>query len=129
MEVLPAHRHHCGTILETPWSQAVRVSEVLYSVKINTHIFHGIKAINLDMAWDWSTIENLLWVLEDEGGLELWRGSVPQSAINRNYSPEYVIGDYQSITGNVFWGIKWLGFECPVWVLEDDLTSDNINIW
>ena len=32
-----------------------------------------------------------------------------------------LIGYYRSVSGNVFVGVKWRGYECPTWELEDDL--------
>lgn len=125
MRVLTPQRQHRGAIIETQWSADVQVTDVLYSVEIDDHVFHGVKSVNLDINWDWHHIENLLWITEEEGVLSPWRGPIPSHvAYGSKYNTEYVVGDYVSTVGNVYWAIKWSGFDCPTWVLEDDLVGE-----
>lgn len=124
MELLSPKRCYRGCIVPTPWSQRVIVVDVIYSVKIHDLNFHGIRVKNTDMNWDWPNVENLLWVAEDGTGLQLWT-ELKQSPIIVNgqvkNEVQCFIGEYQSLSGNIYIGVKWREHDCPSWVLEEDL--------
>lgn len=121
--IAPEHAYR-GRQVYTPWSSAVTVMEVLYSVQVDRWIFHGVKVVNKDqLLWDLPEVDNLLWVFDDGRQLKTWQGisQRPRFDDESEYEIEASIGYHRSVSGNVFVGVKWRGYECPTWELENDL--------
>ncbi|KAJ3497419.1 hypothetical protein NLG97_g1924 [Lecanicillium saksenae] len=117
-----------GRFIKTPWSDQVVVLDVLYSVKASQSVFHGVRAMNTDLRWDWPDVVHFLWVLEQDNDDDLklapeWQQ--PPRIINGELpcDIEFVIGDYQSAAGNTYLAVKWRGYDCPTWELEEDVTT------
>lgn len=126
METVHSNLKYQGYGVLTPWSNQVTVVEVIFSINVDTSTFHGVRTKNLDMSRDWLDSESLLWVVEEGRGLRLWQG-FEQSPYLMNgdgqYEIDFVVGGYQSSAGSNYFGVKWLGYPCPTWVSEDELTS------
>lgn len=115
-----------GCPVHTLWSPSVTVIEVLLSVKVSQQIYHGVRARYVDEhAWDLPCEESLLWVFDDGHGLRLCQEMYqqgPRIVDDRlQIDIQAVIGTYQTMTGNVFLGIKWQNCDYPTWELEDDV--------
>lgn len=127
MELHTPDHSYRGQLVHTPWSIKVAIVEVLISVKIATRTFHGVRAVNTDReSWDWLDVENLLWVYDTGCGLHLWQQIKQRPFVfdeSRKYKIEGIVGEYQSAAGNAYVGVKWRGYECPTWELEDDLST------
>ncbi len=124
MELISAQYSHRGRLVKTPWSPQVRILEVLFSVRVSCRVFHGVRAETEDMNWDWPDVENLLWVFDGGNGLQLSQvfqhhPHVVDRMINGKI--EAIVGDYQSSSGNVYFGVKWEGYDCPTWELEEEI--------
>jgi hypothetical protein len=127
METIMAQYHYRGSVIETPWSSHVVVVEVLFTVKTSRWIFHGVRAVNAERQnWDWPDPENLLWLVENGHGLGLWEECRQRPHISDGQGTdeiESIIGHYQSATGNIYAGVKWQGYECPTWELDDKIQA------
>ncbi|KAJ2973937.1 hypothetical protein NQ176_g6321 [Zarea fungicola] len=114
--------------IQTPWSDQVVVMDVLYSLKGSRTVFHGVRAVNTNLQWDWPDIVSLLWVVEqdDDGGLKLapeWE-QPPRISVNKlSCDIELVLGDYQSAAGNTYLAVKWRDHDCPTWEREEDVMA------
>ncbi|KAM3547321.1 hypothetical protein ARSEF4850_010094 [Beauveria asiatica] len=119
---------YSGRYIKTPWSDQVVILDVLYSLKVSRSIFHGIRAINTDLQWDWPEIVNLLWIVEreDDDDLKLapeWEQPSRSVDTELPRDIELVIGDHQSAAGNTYLAVKWRNFDCPTWELEKDVMA------
>ncbi|TQV90174.1 hypothetical protein IF1G_11173 [Cordyceps javanica] len=117
---------YCGRSIKTPWSDQVVVMDVLYSLKVSRSVFHGVRAINTDLRWDWSEIVNLLWIVEreEDGNLKLapeWQQPSRSIETELPREIELVFGDHQSATGDTYLAVKWRDHDCPTWELEEDV--------
>lgn len=125
VQVIAAQHCYRGRPVHTPWSSTVTITEVLYSVAISRWIFHGVRAVNVDShVRDWPDVETLLWVFDDGCQLKPWQETRQRPRFTEeesSYEVETSIGSYRSISGNVYVGVKWRGYESPTWELEDDL--------
>lgn len=124
MEILTTEFFHRGRRVETTWSLHVTVVEVLISVQVSRCVFHGVRTETTDPQWDWPDVESLLWVFDDGTGLRLWQDfqQQPRVADGRAAFPvETILGNYQSPSGNVYLSVKWRGYDCPTWELEEDM--------
>lgn len=102
--------------------------DVLYSLKVSRSVFHGVRAINTDLQWDWPEIVNLLWIVEQENDDDLklapeWKQ--PSRSIDNELPRdiELVIGEHQSAAGNTYLAVKWRNHDCPTWELEEDVIA------
>ncbi|KAM3518601.1 hypothetical protein MY4038_010057 [Beauveria bassiana] len=80
------------------------------------------------MQWDWPEIVSLPWIVEQENGDDLklapeWER--PSRGIDNRLprDVELVIGDHQSAAGNTYLAVKWWGYDCPTWELEEDVMA------
>jgi hypothetical protein len=124
MEIIAPQYYHRGRNIQTAWSPQVTILEVLLSVKVSHWVFHGVRAETLEPLWDWPDMESLLWVFDDGTGFKLWQDFQHRPRIVNGeaaFGVESVVGHYQSETGNVYLGVKWWGYDCPTWELEDDM--------
>lgn len=124
MEILPAQSMYRGRRVETAWSLHVSVLEVLFSVQVCGWVFHGVRTETSDEQWDWPDIDSLLWVFDDGTGLRLWQDFQHQPRVaddGASFEVEAILGDYRSPSGNVYLGVKWRGYDCPTWELEEDM--------
>ncbi|KAK8146540.1 hypothetical protein G3M48_003002 [Beauveria asiatica] len=74
--------------------------DVLYSLKVSRSVFHGVRAINTDLQWDWPEIVTLLWIVERETDDDLklapeWEQPSRSVDTELPRDIELVIGDHQ----------------------------------
>ncbi|KAK3933477.1 hypothetical protein QBC46DRAFT_368726 [Diplogelasinospora grovesii] len=116
---------YLGCPVRTGWSSHVVVVQVLYTLWKPELIFHGVRVENLDGDFrNWPYTEGLLWVLEDGQELRIWQECRQRPRIidgEADCEIEEIVGHYQAQSGPVYYAIKWVGYECPTWELEDDL--------
>lgn len=87
-------------------------------------VFHGVRTETTDERWDWPDVESLLWVFDDGIGLRLWQDFQYQPRVadgGAAFAVETILGDYESLSGNVYLGVKWRGYDCLTWELEEDM--------
>ena len=124
MEVLAPQRRHRGRHVRTTWSPEVVILEVLLTIRVSSHIFHGVRAETVDQLWDWVDVESLLWVLDTGTELTLWRDFEARPRISNMDSThriEAILGMHESAGSNVYLGVKWRDYGCPTWELEDEI--------
>ncbi|KEY63885.1 hypothetical protein S40285_08976 [Stachybotrys chlorohalonatus IBT 40285] len=120
MHLIP-DRSHRGSLVHTAWSSNVSILQVLYSIKTSDLTFHGVTVEGFDDSGD------LLWVLEDHLGLRIWQECRQRPFISDGdlgeleNEIEEIVGHYEAPTGSIYYAVKWVGYECPTWELEDDL--------
>ena len=102
--------------------------DVLYSFKVSRSVFHGVRAINTDLQWDWPDLVNLLWIVEQDNNDDLklapeWEQ--PSRSVDNEFPREIelVIGEHQTAAGNTYLAVKWQGYDCPTWELEEDVMA------
>jgi hypothetical protein len=113
-------------MIHTAWCSNVVVAEVLLSINVSKRSFYGVRALIINEEFlEWLTVENLLWVFEDGGKLKVGQDYQSRPRINEaeaNFGVEGIIGQYFSSAGNAFVGVKWEGYQCPTWELEDEVS-------
>ncbi|KAJ2979271.1 hypothetical protein NQ176_g3357 [Zarea fungicola] len=117
-----------GRSIQTPWSDQVVVMDVLYSLKGSRTVFHGVRAVNTNLQWDWPDIVSLLWVVEQDDDTTLrlapeWEQPPRISVDKLSCDIELVLGDYQSAAGNTYLAVKWRDHDCPTWEREEDVMA------
>lgn len=124
MEIITPQYHHQGRAVQAAWSPQVIIIEVILSVSVSQWIFHGVRAETCDQHWDWLDVESLLWVFDDGTGLKLWQDFPHRPRMVNGeaaFGVESIVGHYQSASGNAYVGVKWWGYDCPTWELEDEM--------
>lgn len=107
--------------VRTAWSSKVAILEVLYTYRTLYQTFLGVRTETLDPTSDQN---GLLWVCKDTQGYQVWQECHQRPYIiegESDYDVKEILGHYESPNGSVYYAVKWIGYECPTWELEDDL--------
>lgn len=116
-------RPHKGAPVLTPWSQHVTILDILLSMTNSEGIFYGVIAQTCD-EFGWTLHTSLLWIYSSQGQFRLWQDFVQAPrGIDEDSVVEKIIGHYEAYLGEVYYAVKWFGYACPTWEIEEDLLN------
>lgn len=114
-----------GSQVDTLWSSNVVVERVLCIFQTATVVFYGVEVENQDFNLrDYPRKTELLWVFADGNKINVWMESRQRPQIvggELQEKVEHIVGHFQDESGEIYYAVKWAGYECPTWELESDL--------
>lgn len=90
-------------------------------------VFYGVEVLNQDFKFrDYPRKTGLLWVFADGNRIRVWTESRQRPQIvegELQEKVEHIVGHFQDEAGEIYYTVKWAGYECPTWELESNLQT------
>lgn len=114
-----------GDSIKARWSSHIIITGILLTLRTARWTFYGVITENRDpYPWDWPDLDGLLWVFHNGEHVKAWEEAHQRPRVSDGELEgilEDILGFWETAKGSVYCAVKWVGYECPTWELEQDL--------